>query len=89
MRRTLTNIFILLAIPGTLLPIVMSVGPALDNQRREYYWRMRLEHLHSMARDRHRRAERQRKLADERRRQCDSEGNHARAISARAKAGKL
>ena len=67
MRRTITNIFMLLAVPLTLLPIVLGAGLSLENQRKEHFWRMRREHLRSLARDRHRKAERLRKQAEERR----------------------
>lgn len=67
MRQTITNIFMLLVVPLTLLPIVLGASAELENQRKEHYWRMRREHLRSMARDRHRRAERLRKQAEERR----------------------
>jgi hypothetical protein len=68
MRRTITNICMLLAVPLTLLPIVLGASAELENRRREHFFRMRREHLRSMARDRKRKHERLRtRLAEEKR----------------------
>ena len=58
MRQTIINICVLLAFPLTLLPIVLGAGDALEVQRKEHFWQMRLEHLHARAADRRRRAAR-------------------------------
>ena len=58
MRKTIYNIFMLIAVPLTLLPILLGAADELEARRKESYFRMRREHLWSQARDRKRRAER-------------------------------
>jgi hypothetical protein len=60
MRKTLTNLFLLIAFPIMLLPIFLGAADSLEAMRMEHYFQVRLEHLRSLARDRHRRAERAR-----------------------------
>ena len=65
MKRTLTNILMLLAVPLILMPIVMGAGEALEAQRREHAWQMRREHLYRQSVDRHNRIERERRRDEE------------------------
>ena len=54
----------LLVVPLILLPILLGAAAELENRRRESLWQMRREHLRSIALDRHRRVERDRKRAE-------------------------
>ena len=67
MKKTFTNLFLLLAFPIMLFPILLGAADAMEARRMEHYFQMRLEHLHSLARDRHRRAERARVREEEER----------------------
>lgn len=72
MKRTLTNIIMLLAVPLTLLPIVLGACDALKAEQMERFWQMRREHLRSLARDRHNRPERERRRNEELRREREA-----------------
>jgi hypothetical protein len=56
MRKSIINIFMLLVIPLTLIPVILGAADEIEARRKDHFWNMRREHLRSMARDRKRRA---------------------------------